>query len=91
MSDQLDRLETKIDKITDKLAEHSAAMAVHAALHEKNTKDLAEHIHRTNLLEEKLVPVEKHVAAVNTILKVIWFIASLAGILSLMLKLAGFI
>jgi len=49
-----DRIDTKLDKIIDKLSEHSIILAQHGVIHEQNAKELAHHISRTNLLETKL-------------------------------------
>lgn len=53
MSD-LNRIETKIDKITDKIETLSNLAAKHEVLHKKNTEDLAEHIKRTDKLEDRM-------------------------------------
>ena len=49
-----DRIDAKLDKIIDKLSEHSITLAQHGVIHEQNAKELAHHISRTNLLETKL-------------------------------------
>jgi len=43
---------------------------------------LAEHIRRTNILEEKLEPVEKHVTMLNGVMKFLGISALIAGIYS---------
>lgn len=44
----------KLDKILDKLGEHSEVLAKHGLIHEQNAKELAHHIARTNALEEHM-------------------------------------
>lgn len=53
--DKLDKLDTRIDNIDITLA--------------KQHLSLEEHIKRSNMLEAKLEPVEKHVNSVNAVLK----------------------
>ncbi len=62
--DRLDRLEKKIDKVLDHVANHDVTAA-------RQQVSLDEHIRRTNILEHKFEPVQKHVAMVNGALKVI--------------------
>ena len=62
MKDDLPRLESKIDKVVTEISEINVTLA-------KQAVSLEEHIRRTNLLERKLEPVEKHVAMVNGIVK----------------------
>lgn len=52
--EQLDRLEVKIDKITDMQNEQSIMLARHGMLHEKNADDLEIHIKRTAALEKEI-------------------------------------
>ena len=57
--DQLDRLESKVDKTIDAVTDISlivAKMEVHV---EKNTFDLADHMKRTELSEARLERLEK--------------------------------
>jgi glycerol dehydrogenase-like iron-containing ADH family enzyme len=58
----------KIDAKLEKIVEHIGSIDVTLA---KQSVLLDEHIKRSNMLEEKLAPVEKHVTIVNTILKVL--------------------
>jgi len=71
-NDDRDWLEGKFNKITDIQAEQAKTL-------ERQVVTLEEHVKRTNLLEEKLAPVERHVAMVNGALKVVGAIATLAG------------
>lgn len=54
--DKLDKLDSRIDNIDITLVRQEA--------------QLAEHIRRTNILEQKLEPVERHVDRVNTVIKI---------------------
>jgi prefoldin subunit 5 len=80
MNEQLNRLEAKIDKITDKLHAVDVTLAT-------NTSSLVEHVKRCDLLEEKMVPVEKHVWMVNGALKLIGLASILVGIVVGLVKL----
>jgi len=73
MEKKLDKIEAKIDKIQEKMSNIDVTLA---AQHES----LKLHIKRTDLLERKMEPVEKHVAMVHGALKLLGFIALLAGI-----------
>jgi len=48
---QESRIEEKLDKILDKMFEHSVTLERHGVLHEGNAEQLRVHIARTNLLE----------------------------------------
>lgn len=74
MKDELLRIESKIDKITDSLSEIKIIQAAQAT-------DLKYHIKRTDLLEQKLEPIEDHVSKMHGALKLIGIIALLGGIL----------
>lgn len=52
--DTLDKIDQKIDKVLDALAEHKAILAAHGVLHEKNSEELEKHIKRTDLLEKHM-------------------------------------
>jgi len=69
---RFDRIENKLDKITDHMANIDVTLAKQSVL-------LDEHIKRSNLLEAKLAPVEKHVAIINTILKILGGLAATGG------------
>ncbi len=91
MSD-LTRIENKLDKVLDRLDEHSKCLAKHEVLHQKNTDDLAEHIRRTELAEaaivqsekdvdERLKPIEKHVHGVGILIKALGVLITLASLI----------
>jgi hypothetical protein len=80
---ELEGLFTKIIEKLDTQSEDISIIKVDIA---KNTVSLDEHIKRTNLLEEnmqgireEMKPVQRHVDAVNTILKLIGFLAVIVG------------
>lgn len=54
MDNRLDRLEHKLDALFEMNVKQSGILERHSVLHEKNTEDLAEHIRRTDLIEERL-------------------------------------
>jgi len=59
MKDQLDRLESKMDKTIDAVTEISLTMAKMEVHVEKNTEDLENHIKRTDLAEVRIERLEK--------------------------------
>lgn len=72
--DKFERMESKLDRIVDKIG------SIDITLHGQHVS-LTDHIRRTELLEEQLRPVEKHVAMVQGALKLIGLIALVGGIL----------
>ena len=74
MSDDLKRLEFKIDKIDQRINNVDVTLA---AQHES----LKDHIRRTNLLEEQVKPIEKHVNMVNGAIKFIGILGIIAAII----------
>jgi len=86
-----DRIELKLDRILDKLGEHSEVLARHGVIHEQNAKELSHHIARTDALETKL---EKDMEIALQPIKAFKFLTKLAaGALTLAaaLKLFGVI
>jgi hypothetical protein len=74
MSDDLRRLEDKIDKIDSNISRIDVTLS---SQHEV----LKEHIRRSNLLEEQMKPLQAHVSGLNGIIKFIGIIsAALIGI-----------
>lgn len=71
--DDLKRFERKLDNISENISEINITLAAQHV-------SLAEHIRRTQLLEEAVKPLEKHVAMVNGVMKFIGIIAILIGI-----------
>lgn len=76
---RLERIESKIDGIKDHMAEMNTTLA-------KQSIILDEHVKRTNLLEAKIEPIEKHVHMVNGALKLIGGLAVLASIVEVALR-----
>lgn len=73
ISKALDRIETKIDRLDERQDKADITLtAQHASL--------VEHVRRTNLLEAKLEPVEKHVAMMQGAIKLIGLVAIIAEI-----------
>lgn len=76
----LDRIETKFDKIEVKIdAIESHANSINETLI-RNTISLEEHIRRTALLEQKIEPLESHVALMKNIVAIVIFVGILAAI-----------
>jgi archaellum component FlaC len=67
----------RIDDKLDKVMEHITSIDVTLA---KQHVSLEEHIKRTNMLEDKLEPIEKHVNMVNGAIKFIILLSALAAI-----------
>ena len=63
-----------------------AKIEVHLA---RNTDSLVEHMKRSDMLEKKLEPVEKHVYYVHGALKLVGFISLLLGIILGLKSLIG--
>lgn len=74
------RIEDKIDKIVEDVGEIKTHMAVYNA-------QLTLHIKRTEMLEEKLEPVEKHVAMVSGAIKLVGVVAMIVAIIEGLLKI----
>lgn len=74
------RVEDKIDKIMEDVADIKITMA-------RNTTSLEVHMKRSDLLEQKLVPVEQHVSMMNGALKLLGVILTVAAIIEMILRL----
>lgn len=77
MKDQLDRLESKVDKTIDAVTDISLVVAKMEVHVEKNTSDLADHMKRTELSEARLERLEKIDQWVRG---AAWMLAGLAGL-----------
>ena len=71
---RLERIESKIDDAADHLASIDVTLGMQHI-------SLKEHVRRSNLLEAKMAPIEKHVAMVNGALKLLGALAMIAGII----------
>jgi hypothetical protein len=57
-------IDAKIDKLVDKVDSIDRTLV-------RNTVTLEEHVRRTSMLEDKLVPIEKHVSMVQGAIKLL--------------------
>jgi predicted nucleic acid-binding Zn-ribbon protein len=74
----LDRLESKIDKIDERLDRIEIQIT-------KNTSSLEEHMRRTEALEELVKPIHEDRLALYKGMKLLaWSVALLAGVLALL-------
>jgi hypothetical protein len=73
---RLEKIEGKIDIIVEKI--HSIDKTL-----DRNTDSLDMHIKRTNLLEKKLAPIDKHVTMVNGVIKFLLGLAALTALFKL--------
>lgn len=80
----------KLDGIKEDVSEIKVHVAKHAVILEAQHEQLKEHIKRTNLLEQKLEPVEKHVARVDGALRLLGGIAAAIAALAGLVKIAQF-
>jgi archaellum component FlaC len=74
VEDKIGAVDEKLEKIVERLSSIDTTLAV-------NTEQLKVHIRRTELLEEAVEPVKKHVAMVENSFKLIGIICSLAAFL----------
>lgn len=77
---KFDKLDERLDRFEQNQSEANITLA-------KQEVSLSEHIKRTNLLEKKLEPVERHVQVINAILKAIGGIAVVITIISGLIKI----
>lgn len=76
------RFENKLDVVVEKIGEINVTLA-------KQSVVLDEHIRRTEAIEEKLVPLDKHMYMINGGLKIIGGLAVLVGIIEGIIHLVG--
>lgn len=74
------KTDQKLDKIIDRMNNIDVTLG-------KQSVILEEHVKRTNLLEKKLEPIEKHVIMIQGVIKFIGLIAIFAGIIEGFIKL----
>ena len=60
------KVDSKIEQIQDDISEIKTTLAVQAVIHERNTKSLETHIHRTELLEQRQGDLEKTVLIIKS-------------------------
>jgi|WetSurMetagenome_2_1015567.scaffolds.fasta_scaffold145312_3 hypothetical protein len=78
-SEILNKHENKYEEIDKVLSSISKELIKNNIILQKQEKNIDEHIKRTNLLEEKLEPVEKHVHLMNTLSKIIVGLTGIIG------------
>lgn len=66
-------VEQKLDKIVDTLGQQAVTL-------ERLTVTVEDHVRRTNILEEEIKPIKKHVWMINGALKFIGLLSLLAGL-----------
>lgn len=71
---RIERIETKIDDISEHLAETNIILA-------KQHESLKMHMKRSDMLEESLKPLQKHVSMVDGALRLIGVMAAVAAII----------
>lgn len=71
------RTDDKLDKIQEDISDIKIIM-------ERNTTSLEYHIKRTNILEGKVAPLEKHADMMNGALKLLGVCAAIAAIIEAM-------
>jgi hypothetical protein len=76
------RLDTYLERIAERLTSMDITLAKQSVL-------LDEHIKRTNLLEEQIRPIQKHVAMVNGALKALGVLALILGIVEAIARIKG--
>lgn len=82
---KFDNHDKKLDEIKEEQAKTNTILAVQEV-------NLREHMARTRLLEERIIPVEKHVTIFNGVLKAVGAITTLgAGILGIIKVIEHFI
>ncbi len=73
---KLDSIISKLDRLDERLDSVDKTLV-------KQESSLAEHIRRTELLEEDLKPVKRHIAHVEGAFKLVGALSLVAGLLSL--------
>lgn len=76
------RIEEKLDKIVEKISDIDITLA-------KQSVILDEHVKRTNMLEAKIQPIEKHMIMLNGVLKFLGLVAVFIAIIEGTLKILG--
>jgi DNA-binding ferritin-like protein len=78
----MDKMEEKLDKVIEHIAEINVTLG-------KQSVILEEHVKRTNLLEAKLEPVEKHVHMIQGAIKLFGMIAVFFAIIEGLMRMMG--
>lgn len=77
--DRIIRIENKIDALHDSISQVRAAQSEHNTLLAVQNVQLADHIRRTEILEEAVIPLKKHDAMFLGVLKACGLIVGLAA------------
>lgn len=77
---RLDRIEDKIDKLSEHLGKIDSTLAAQHI-------SLDHHIKRTDLLEEQVAPIKRHVDGVQWTMKLLGWIGGVASAVVAILKL----
>lgn len=85
------RIEDKLDRVQDDVTHIRITQGSQHAVQTGQAKDIAEHIKRTNLLEQQIKPIETKVAMVEGAVKLIGVIAVVAGIIQGIIALLEFL
>lgn len=76
----LAKVETKLDKIDDSITRIDITLA-------RQSEILDVHVKRTNILEDSLKPIERHVNMVQGAIKLILILGTIAGIIEAIVML----
>lgn len=82
-------MEDKIDRILEELAKQNARLAVHEVLHRQNTRDLKHHIKRTDLLEKRVLVLDKTDHVLKTSIKGVGVVSLVCSIIVAISKIMG--
>lgn len=81
IDERIIRIEDKIDKVVEHIGSIDVTLG-------KQHVSLCEHIRRTELLEQEVEPIKKHVAMVSGVIKLVLILASVGagieGVISLL-------
>ena len=69
-------------KLNEDITEIKVSLARIDTTLERNTDSLEEHMRQTRLLEQKIAPVERHVAMMHGALKLIGIVSVVVGIIT---------
>lgn len=83
----MNRLENKIDKIADIVTEIQVIQAKQEVNLANNTESLVQHMRRTELLENRIEPIEGYVHNFKGILKFIGFVGLIVSIVAGIFKI----
>jgi hypothetical protein len=82
MEKKFERMESKIDKIDERLDSIDKTLAV-------NTESLKEHMRRTEMLENTVIPIKTHVNQLQGGIKLLGIISLILGIVLSLYNLFG--